>query len=115
MKRTFIYDTSKVYSSFIRKKFSDKMILNYCKKSKNFKNYNLLTYDICFFNVMDIDDFILLRKAYFEIELLFVTSPKKIFIDKINNLNYDNIILIDISHSKTDIINEIDLQLSLLK
>lgn len=114
-KKTFVYDTSKGFSSLIKHYFSEKIDIHICTNKKNFKNYKMSDYEVCFFSVNDIEDLFLLKKVFFDIDHFFITSPRKIILEKVMNLNYNNAIYIDSDYSKKDIIYEINYNLTLNK
>jgi len=112
-KKTFVYDTSKGFSSMIKQYFSEKMDIDICTNKKNFKNYKMSDYEVCFFTVNDIEDLFLLKKVYYEIEHFFITSPRKTIYEKVMNLKYEDAVYIDFDYSKKDIVYEINYNLSL--
>lgn len=114
-KKTFIYDPSKGFSSLIKHYFSESLDIHICTKKMNLKNYKITDYDVCFFTVNDLEDLFLLKEVYFDIDYFFITSPRKIILEKVMNLNYDNIIFIDSEYNKKDIIYEINYNLMLIK
>jgi hypothetical protein len=105
MKKALIYDSSKGFSSFIKRNYSEKLELDICNNKFNLKNYNSSNYQICFFMVNDIEDYFLLKKYYFEIEYFFIISYKTTLLEKIKKLEYTNAVLIDSDHSKKYILD----------
>lgn len=115
IKKMFVYDTSKGFSSFIKYYYSEKMEIHICTNKIKFQNFIMSDYEVCFFIVNDIDDFLKLRIIYSQIEYFFISTPKKALYKKIEHLNYDDAIIIDFDYSKKDILSEINFNLNLKK
>lgn len=112
-KKTYIYDTSKGFSSFIKHYYSDKMIIDVCTNKKNFYLDNIRDYNACFFIVNDMDDFFNLMKIYYKIDHFFIGSPNKVIGEKIENLNYEDVVFLDFNHNKHELLNTINFNLML--
>lgn len=112
-KNTFIYDTSKGFSSLIKHYYSTKMNIDVCTSKKRFLLDNIKGYDACFFVVNDMDDFSNLIKVYYKIEHFFVGAANKIIEDKIEGLNYEGIVVLDFNSSKREILKIINYNLLL--
>jgi hypothetical protein len=112
-KKAFIYDTSKGFSSLIKHYYSTKMDIDVCTNKKNFVIDNIKDYDVCFFVVNDMDDLSNLIKAYYKIEHFFIGAPNKMIEDKIDSLNYENVVVLDFNSSKHEILKVINLNLEL--
>jgi hypothetical protein len=112
-KSTYIYDTSKGFSAFLKHHFSDKMNIDVCTNKKKFLLYDLKNYNVCFFIVNDMDDFFNLMQIYNKIDCFFIGSPNKIISQKIENLNYDSMVYLDFSSNKNDILSSISFNLML--
>lgn len=108
MKKALIYDSTKGFSSFIKRNYSDKMELDICYNKFKLKNYSSVNYQLCFFMVNDIEDYFLLKKYYDEIEYFFIITYKKTLSEKISRLSYKNAVLIDSEHSKKYILELIN-------
>ena len=54
--KTFIYDTSKGFSSLIKHYYSSKMNIDVCTNKKKLSLDNIKDYNTCFFVVNDMDD-----------------------------------------------------------
>jgi hypothetical protein len=107
-KKTFVYDTSKGFSSFIKHYYSTKMDIDVCTNKKRFVIENIKDYETCFFVVNDMEDLSNLIKVHFKIEHLFIGVPNKIIEDKIYALNYENLVILDFSKSKHELLKVIN-------
>jgi hypothetical protein len=107
-KKTFIYDTSKGFSSLIKHYYSTKLNIESCTNKKKFLLDNIKDYDICFFVVNDMDDLSNLIKIYHKIEHFIIGSPNKIIEEKILSLNYEDIVILDFNSSKHEILKVIN-------
>lgn len=114
-KKTFIYDTSKGFSSLIKHYYSTKMNIDVCTSKKKFLLDDIKGYDACFFVVNDMDDFSNLIKVYCKIEHFFIGAPNKIIEDKIDGLNYEDVVVLDFNSSKHEILKIINHNLLLKK
>lgn len=112
-KKTFVYDTSKGFSSFIKHYYSDKMSIDVCTNKKKFYLDNIKEYNTCFFIVNDMDDFFNLMKVYYKIEHFFIGTPNKIIGEKIEKLNYDDVVYLDFNNNKHDLLDTINFNLML--
>ncbi len=112
-RKTFIYDTSKGFSSLIKHYYSTKMNIDVCTNKKKFLIDNIKDYDTCFFVVNDMDDLSNLIKAYYKIEHFFIGAPNKIIEDKIDSLNYEDVIVLDFNSSKHELLKVINHNLEL--
>ncbi|MDI1317742.1 hypothetical protein [Flavobacterium sp.] len=112
IKKTFIYDTSRGFAALLKQYYSDKMDIHICVSKKCVKNYKIKDFEVCFFIVNEYEDLFLLPDIYFEIEHFFVTTPKKYFIKKIENLKLEHAVIIDFDYSKKDMLKVIDYNLS---
>jgi hypothetical protein len=108
IKKTFIYDTSKGFSSLIKHYYSSKMDIDVCTSKKRFSLDNVKGYDTCFFVVNDMEDFSNLIKVYFKIEHFFIGVPNKIIEDKIEGLKYEDVVILDFNSSKHEILKVIN-------
>lgn len=113
-KKFFVYDISKGFSSFIKHYYSEKMEIHICTKKKNLTNYKMSSYDLCFFSVNDIEDFMFLRNTDFENDFFFINAPNKIINEKISKLNYNNAVLFEFDSNKKGILDKINFSLKLL-
>ncbi len=112
-KNTYVYDTSKGFSAFIKHYYSEKMKIAVCTNKKNFYLEDVKDFDVCFFIVNDMDDFFNLMKIYPKVECFFIGTPNKIIGEKIENLNYDDVVYLDFNQNKNVILNSINFNLSL--
>lgn len=113
-KKTYIYDTSKGFSSFIKHYYGDKMTIDVCTKKKNFTIEGLENYKICFFFVNDMDDYFNLIKIYTRIEYFFICTTNKIIREKINKLNYEDVFFLDFNDNKHELLETINYNLMLI-
>ena len=112
-KKTYIYDTSKGFSSFIKHYYSDKMIIDVCTNKKNFNFEDIKNYGTCFFIVNDMDDFFNLMKIYTKMEHFFIGSPNKIIGEKIENLHYECVVFLNFNNNKYELLETINYHLML--
>ena len=110
--KSYIYDTSKGYSSLIKHYYSDKMNIETCTNKKRFLANSVSEFDVCFFVINDIEDFFNLLKIYFKVQYIFVVSPIAEFIEKIQNLGYKDLIILDSKNNKHDLLKVINFNLS---
>jgi hypothetical protein len=112
LKKTLVYDTSKGFSALLKQYYSEKLEIHSFYNNKKFRVHNSKDYELCFFIINGIEDFLLLRDIYFEIEHFFIATPKKYFNKKIESLNLEDSIIIDLDHFKKDMLKQIDFNLS---
>jgi hypothetical protein len=112
-KKTFIYDTSKGFSSLIKHYYSSKMDIDSCTNKKKFSLDNIKEYDNCFFVVNDMDDLSNLLKIYYKIEHFFIGSPNKMIENKIEALSFEGAVILDFNRNKHDILKVINHNLEL--
>ncbi len=108
IKKTYIYDTSKGFSSLIKHYYSTKMDIDVCTSKKNFLLDNIKGYDACFFVVNDMDDFLNLIKVYYKIDHFFIGAPNKVIEDKIEGLNYEDAIVLNFNSNKHELLKIIN-------
>ncbi|GAA4046927.1 hypothetical protein [Flavobacterium chungnamense] len=110
-KKAYVYDTSKGFSAFIKYNYSSKLNIFSCTKKKNFSVEKITDYNVCFFVVNDMEDFFNLKRIYFDIEFFFVGSPNKLILKKIEDLKYDDLMILDFYDSKYNILQFINIEL----
>lgn len=106
-----IYDTSKGLGSLIKLHYSDKIEFSTIGKNNFKKSLEKNDFNICFFIVNDMDDYFNLLKIYNYVEHFFIGSPKKFLCQKIDEIKYDDVVVIDLNLNKNDILKIINFNL----
>ncbi|MEC4048478.1 hypothetical protein OX284_003480 [Flavobacterium sp. SUN046] len=109
--KTLIYDSSRGFSRMIKRYYSCNMNIDVCSNRKNFLYNKYTDYKLCFFIINDLDDFLNLKKIYFEIEHVIIATSRKIFEEKLINMNLEDVLVLDLQENKRDLIKSINFKL----
>ena len=110
--KTLIYDSSRGFSRMIKRYYSCNMNIDVCANRKNFLYNKYTDYNLCFFIINDIDDFLNLKKIYFEIEHIIIATSRSIFKEKLLNMNLEDVLVLDLQENKRDLIKVINNRLA---
>lgn len=108
-KNTYIYDTTKGFSPFIKYFYSNSMNIVVCKKRTKLCYKTIYNCDICFFVVDDITDIAILKEIYFKIDYFFIGCTNNFLSKQILNLNLKKTTILDFNnHSKYQLLEIIN-------
>ena len=107
-KNVYIYDTSRGVSSLLKHYYSNLLNFDVCTNKKKFQPDSIQGYVACFFVVNDMDDLANFLIIYPKIECFFVGVPNLIIKDKIEQLKYEEIIILEFDKSKHELLKIIN-------
>ncbi len=111
-KRIFVYDTTKEFSEFITKQYTNDFAIDVCTSPNWVENYNYSAYDIFFIIVKEPKDMIILFKTINNAHsVLFLVSALKEI--KNNFQESKRVISLDIFQNKSKMKRVIDLKIAI--
>lgn len=112
-KKVIIYDNSCAFSALFKHYFSTKMEVQ-SSKDKSFILLNSFEYDVCFFMINNINDFVFFEEILSKIKVIFVMTPVQFFKYKIMSMEIKNAIFLEFNNDiKRDIMKTITFNLKL--
>jgi hypothetical protein len=109
-----VYDTTKGFSSFVKKNFGKTYPIAACTSKKKFSATQFKSYTICFFIVNDINDLLnLVRLNTLEIPVI-VGTASHILDSKIDFVKNERIFALDFSQSKEALFLQLQYYLQVL-
>jgi hypothetical protein len=107
-KNFFIYDTSKGFALFMKYSYSTTAGIESCGYKKKFSINDPERYDASFFIINSIDDFIIFNNCYSLMKNIFVSSPIKLFKEKITSMGIHDVVILDFTHPKSEVLKTIN-------